>query len=139
MKIMNNVIYEMFEDKIRENPSASAVYDGNRFLTRKGLDALADTIALQIPAGTKRVGIVMNHGVEMIAAIFAVLKSGAAYVPAEPFFPDDRIRFMFCESEPGTACRQYPFMKSAVSVRHQGSGTFSRTIMIILYSRPGNN
>jgi len=95
---MNHVIYEMFEDKIRENPSASAVYDGNRFLTRKGLDALADTIALQIPAGTKRVGIVMNHGVEMIAAIFAVLKSGAAYVPAEPFFPDDRIRFMLEDS-----------------------------------------
>ncbi len=95
---MSNVIYELFENKIRENPSAAAVYDGSRSLTREGLDALADTIALQIPAGTKRVGIVMNHGVEMIAAVFAVLKSGAAYIPAEPFFPDERIRFMLEDS-----------------------------------------
>ena len=31
---------------------------------------------------------------EMIAAILAVLKRGAAYVPSEPSFPRERIRFM---------------------------------------------
>lgn len=95
---MSNIIYEMFETKIRENPAAAAVYDENRLLTRTELDSLADTIAEKLPAGAKRVGIVMDHSVEMIAAIFAVLKSGAAYVPAEPFFPDERIRFMLEDS-----------------------------------------
>ena len=40
----------------------------------------------------------MDHSVEMIAAIFAALKIGAAYVPAEPFLPDDRIHFMMKDS-----------------------------------------
>jgi len=96
---MSNVIYELFENKMQEDPAAAAVYDGRRALTRAELDALADTIAVKIPAGAKRVGVVMDHGIEMIAAIFAILKSGAAYVPAEPFFPDDRINFMLSDSE----------------------------------------
>ena len=95
---MSNVIYEQFENKLRENPAAAAVYDGSRSLTRAALDALADTIAAKLPAGAGRVGVVMDHSVEMIAAILAVLKTGAAYVPAEPFFPDDRIHFMLSDS-----------------------------------------
>ena len=95
---MRNVIYELFDAKKRENPGAVAVFDGSRTLTRAGLDSLADTIAAKIPAGAERVGIIMDHGVEMIAAIFAVLKTGAAYIPAEPFFPDDRIHFMLKDS-----------------------------------------
>ncbi len=40
------------------------------------------------------VGIVMSHGAEQIAAMLAVLKSGAAYVPAEPTLPQERIDYM---------------------------------------------
>ena len=36
----------------------------------------------------------MDHSVLMIASIFAVLKVGAAYVPVEPDFPEDRIRYI---------------------------------------------
>lgn len=40
------------------------------------------------------IGIVMSHRIEMIASILAVLKSGAAYVPAEPSLPQTRIDYM---------------------------------------------
>lgn len=36
----------------------------------------------------------MSHGAEQIAAMLAVLKSGAAYVPAEPSLPRERIDYM---------------------------------------------
>ena len=36
----------------------------------------------------------MDHTVEMIAAIFAVLKRGCAYILVGPFFPQGRIDFM---------------------------------------------
>ena len=39
----------------------------------------------------------MEHGVLMIASLLAVLKSGAAYVPVEPSFPRERIRFIMDE------------------------------------------
>ena len=42
----------------------------------------------------KTVGIVMHHGAEQIAAMLAVLKSGALYVPAEPTLPQERIDYM---------------------------------------------
>ena len=89
----------MFKNKVNENPSYPAVRDAQRTLSRGELDALAGRIAAAIPDGAKRVGIVMNHGAEMIAAILAVLGRGAVYIPAEPFFPDDRIRFMMKDAE----------------------------------------
>ncbi len=89
-----NVIYEILRDKIAEAPDAVALLDGERSLTRAEFGRLIDTVAAKIPAGARRVGILMDHSVEMVAAIFAVLKTGKAYVPAEPFFPRERIRFM---------------------------------------------
>ncbi len=94
-----NTITELFRFQTEKNPKAPAVFDDKRRLTRNELDMLSNSIASKIPKGTRRVGIVMNHSVEMIAAILAVLKAGAAYIPAEPFFPDERIRYMLEESE----------------------------------------
>ena len=89
-----NVIYEILHDKIKSAPHAKAVFDEERNLTGTELERLIDTIAVKIPAEAHRVGILMEHTVEMIAAIFAVLKTGKAYVPVEPFFPQERIAFM---------------------------------------------
>lgn len=93
-----NTIYSMFQNIVNEDPSALAVYDERKGLSRSELAVLADAMAQQIPDNAKRVGIVMDHGTAMIAAILAVLQKGAAYVPAEPFFPDGRIRFMMEDS-----------------------------------------
>ncbi len=89
-----NVICELLHERAREAPDAVAVFDEERTLTRKGLEQLIDTIAASIPPSARRVGIVMDHTVEMIAAVFAVVKRGGAYVPVEPFFPQERIDFM---------------------------------------------
>ena len=89
-----NVIYELFHEKVGQVPDALAVFDEERHLSRAELDALINTIAAKIPESSHRVGIIMEHSVEMIAAMFAVLKTGKAYVPVEPFFPQERIDFM---------------------------------------------
>jgi tyrocidine synthetase-3 len=57
-----------------------------RLLTEKG--AGADTI----------VGILMNRSLEMIIGIMGILKSGAAYLPIDPDYPLERIRFMLQDS-----------------------------------------
>ena len=93
-------IYSEFREKVVAMPDAMAVQDGSRALTYEQLDALADTIATGFPTRNPAfVGIVMDHSVEMIASILAVLKTGAAYVPAEPSFPIERIRYMMKESD----------------------------------------
>ena len=59
----------------------------------------------------------MSHGIEMIAAMLAVLKSGAAYVPAEPSLPKDRIAYMMDSAGVSLVitddyCRDLPAAKS---------------------------
>lgn len=91
---MAETIYRMFDEWRMVEPALTAVEDENRSLTFSLLDALAATVQGMLPEGVRRVGVVMDHGVEQIAAILGILRAGAAYVPAEPTFPDGRIRFM---------------------------------------------
>lgn len=88
-------IYSIFSKWVAEQPEAIAVVEDGRSATYRELDVMANAImskfySMHYPA----VGIVMNHGIEMIAAMLAVLKSGAAYVPAEPSLPEARIEYM---------------------------------------------
>lgn len=94
-----DTIYEVFASRLKEAPETPAVFDETRTLTRRQLDRLADTIAARLPAQAKRIGLVLDHGVEMIAALLAILKRGAAYVPAENDFPRERIHFMLTDAK----------------------------------------
>ncbi len=96
---MNKAIIEVFEEQVRKNPNAVAVTDEKRSLTRKELLSLVDAIVEILPRDIKRVGVIMDHSIEMIAAILAVLKTGAAYVPVEPSFPQERTKFILDDSQ----------------------------------------
>lgn len=64
-------------------------------LTYAQLDQLVNSIMAKFyDMKPNYVGIVMHHGAEQIAAMLAVLKYGAAYVPAEPTLPQERIDYM---------------------------------------------
>ena len=86
-------IYSEFKKQVMARPEALAVMDDYEQLTFSELDRMVTEIADGFPVKhPARVGIVMSHGVKMIATILAALKSGAAYVPAEPSFPKERIK-----------------------------------------------
>ena len=92
-------IIDYIELNRKQYPDHIAIKDKNRELTWNELVLLANTIASRLPHRVDRVGIIMNHSVEMIASILAVLKKGAGYVPVEPFFPKERIYYMMEESQ----------------------------------------
>lgn len=95
---MEETIYTLFKKQVLSRPDKLAVTDEIRKVSFEELDKMADMIISRFPVESpKFVGIVMDHSVEMIAAIFAILKSGAAYVPAEPKFPVERIKYMMQE------------------------------------------
>lgn len=101
--------YAVWTDQVRRDPDAPAAYDERGSATRGQLDALAASITAQLPTQAKRVGIVMDHGIPQIAAMLAAWRIGAAYIPAEPSFPDQRIAYMFgnCKADVVITQRAY--------------------------------
>ena len=79
------------------------IYAGTE-VTYAELDARAARLARYLAglgAGPGRlVAIAMPRSAEMITAVLAVLKSGAAYLPVDPAYPADRIAYMLDDAAP---------------------------------------
>lgn len=93
--MIKRTIYSYFKEIVRKYPDNNAIIEEDRTLSFKELDEVVDAICVKFyDRQPKSVGIVMHHGAEQIAAMLAVLKSGAFYVPAEPSLPQERIDYM---------------------------------------------
>lgn len=88
-------IYGRFREIVERFPDKPVVIQDDITFTFAELDRKVNQIIAKFyNQKNKFVGIVMTHGVNQIAAMLAVLKSGAAYIPAEPFLPKARIDYM---------------------------------------------
>lgn len=110
-------VYGVFREKVIAFPDAPAVVEDGKCVSFSELDLLVDRVLAKFyKEHYSTVGIVMSHGALQIAAMLAVLKSGAAYVPAEPSLPAERRKYMmrnagvklviddeFCEQLPETS------------------------------------
>src|SRR5579859_6087342 len=95
---------ELFQEQVALTPDATAVICGAATLSYAELNQRANRLArhlISLGAGPERfVGIAMPRTPEMITAVLAVLKSGAAYVPVDPGYPPDRIAYMLADASP---------------------------------------
>src|SRR5580658_834779 len=95
---------ELFRAQAARTPDAPAVIFEGECLSYSELDARANQLArylISLGAGPERlVAIAMPRSAEMIVAVVAVLKAGAAYVPVDPTYPVDRIAFMLADTRP---------------------------------------
>jgi amino acid adenylation domain-containing protein len=96
-------LQELIEEQVRREPGRQAAVSGDTTLTYAELDQRANQFAHSIRARGigrgQRVGICLDRDADMLAAVLGILKSGAGYVPLDPSFPDDRLRFMEEDSE----------------------------------------
>jgi natural product biosynthesis luciferase-like monooxygenase protein len=88
--------------QVARTPDAPAVTAGGVTITYAELDVRAAAMADRLrSAGVRpqsRVGIAVERGIEMLVGVIATLRCGAAYVPLDPAFPADRVRFMIADS-----------------------------------------
>lgn len=91
-----------FQRQVSITPENTAVCCGKKKLTYRQLNEEADRIAwLLKEKGTEKesiVAIMIGHCVEMAAGILGILKSGGAYMPIDPAYPEDRIKYMLRDS-----------------------------------------
>ncbi len=85
-------------------PDAVAVTAGDRTLTYAQLDARSNRLARRLiaaGAGPERiVGVSLPRSAELIVALLAVLKSGAAYLPLDPAYPMARLDYLVSDAKP---------------------------------------
>ncbi|MGH9613990.1 MAG: non-ribosomal peptide synthetase, partial [Bryobacteraceae bacterium] len=95
-------IHEAFEEQADRSPDATAIIFKGRTLTYNKLDEKADQIAARlVEAGAGPdviVGICIERSLEMMPCLLGILKAGAAYLPLDPAFPPERLRFMLEDS-----------------------------------------
>lgn len=100
----DQTIIEMFEKTVEENPNGIALIDGNQMLTFAQMNRKVNQLALKLRShGVKPddfVAIISKRSVEMILSIYAVMKSGGAYVPIDPDYPIQRKTYILKDCAP---------------------------------------
>ncbi|WP_345027411.1 amino acid adenylation domain-containing protein [Flavivirga jejuensis] len=98
----NKCIHKLFEVQAKQTPDNIALSYENTEITYKELDERSKKLALYLQKhGVKPntlVGICMDRSIEMIIGILGILKSGGAYVPIDPEYPEQRKKFIVSDS-----------------------------------------
>jgi amino acid adenylation domain-containing protein/non-ribosomal peptide synthase protein (TIGR01720 family) len=95
-------IVERFESNARVRPDAIAASYENEHLTYAELNRRANQVANQLVShglgAEARVGVCLDRSLDLIVAILAVVKAGAAYVPLDPYYPAERLQYLVADS-----------------------------------------
>lgn len=95
-------IHQLFEEQVRRTPDRVAVEGAEEQLTYAELNRRADVLAARLQrqgAGPDRpVGLCLHRSPGLCVGLLGILKAGAAYVPLDPDYPPDRLRFMAADA-----------------------------------------
>lgn len=95
---MRYLIHHLLQESAARLPGAVAVVDGDRSMTYAELDERSSRLAnLLVHLGVERgerVGLYLDKSLEAVIGIYAVLKTGAAYVPLDAAAPPARLGYI---------------------------------------------
>ncbi len=97
-------VVDWFAERAAEMPDAAAIEQGEDRWSYADLAVRSDTIAARLLAEGvvpgSLVGLALPRSAWMVAAMLAVLKAGAAYLPLDPGFPPARLAMVAADAEP---------------------------------------
>ncbi|WP_156958564.1 AMP-binding protein, partial [Labrenzia sp. DG1229] len=95
---------ELFEAQVAKSPNATALIFENERFTFAELNSRVNRIAnhlIELNVGPEDVvALCLERSPEMVIAMLAVLKAGAAYLPLDPSYPADHLAFMIQDARP---------------------------------------
>lgn len=93
----NITVVDLFLQQATRHPDKSAIIDGPITLTYYQLEELSGRISgfitrLPEPKGPLIIGVMVERSHMLVAAVLGILRAGAAYVPIDRDYPEERIR-----------------------------------------------
>ena len=100
----DKTVIELFEEQVAKTPDQiAAIFCGDK-ITYKELNQRANALAHQLrDLGVRAddyVAIIAERSSLMIVGIYGIIKAGGAYIPLDPTYPMERIKFMLEDSQP---------------------------------------
>ena len=96
-------VHELFERRVEQNPAATALLFQGRKVSYGDLNERANRIAhylCKLGAGAEQlIGICLDRSPEMVAGLLGIWKAGAAYLPLDPAYPQERLSFMVRDAD----------------------------------------
>ncbi len=95
---LGETVCGLIAKQMLEHPERVAIIDGETKIDFNRLMKRASAIAGELESrGVEPgslVGVCMNRSWELVAALIGVMRAGCAYVPLDPAYPQDRVRYM---------------------------------------------
>jgi amino acid adenylation domain-containing protein len=118
-------IHKRFERIVSQHSERLAVKMGERVLKYSELNRSANRIARAIldrrGPGSEPIALLLEHGVDVIATIFGVLKAGKFYAAIDPSFHSDRVAYIINDSQANLIVTNTRNMELAINQASNGS------------------
>lgn len=96
-------LYQQFLNQVQTSPDSEALVYQGETLSYAQLSTRVDKLALLLKNNKVSkgdlVGLHMERSLDGVALIFAILKTGAAWVPLDPDFPKERLKYIAGDAE----------------------------------------
>jgi amino acid adenylation domain-containing protein len=113
-------IHQMFAEQVAIHPDKTAAVFGEQQLTYQQLYDKSRDLALYLQSQGVQpdsvVGLCVERSLDMMVGILGIVQAGAAYLPADPSYPDDRLAYMLQDSQAAIVLTQEKFKHKIASL-----------------------
>jgi amino acid adenylation domain-containing protein len=100
----NKTTIDLFEEQVGDNTDKEAVSDDYTSFTYSELNKISNQIAeyLITTFGEKDkspIAVLLDRSANMVAVLLGIFKSGRSYIPLDPTFPEERLRYIVDNSQ----------------------------------------
>ncbi len=93
------LVHELFEEQVDKTPDRIAVVYGDKQISYLSLNSRANQLARFLLQNRtnfleEKIALFLDRSEYLLLSILSVLKTGAAYVPIDPEFPNDRVSYI---------------------------------------------
>ncbi|MBQ4803356.1 amino acid adenylation domain-containing protein [Aquimarina sp. MMG015] len=93
-----------FDDQVKKKPNSISIQDRFNTYTYKELDIRSNQVANYISREFGKedkapITVLMNRSADLVTVLLGVFKSGRAYIPLDPSFPKERLKYIIGHSD----------------------------------------